>query len=107
MGVNLKFFKEKVKRSDRDVSTVVLHVFLSRTSLSGLVQFWRHCIQLTRACYFQIALETMLLLILSTPTFGKILLIYNYIYPKIAGNFLAVLNRAIEHASQPIEKLLS
>ena len=59
------------------MSTVVLQVFLSRTSLSRLVQFWRHCIKLTRACYFQIALETMLLLILSTPTFEKILLICN------------------------------
>ena len=30
MGVNLNFFKEKVKGRDRDVSTVVLRVFLSR-----------------------------------------------------------------------------
>ena len=31
MRVNLKFLKEKVKGSDRDVSTVVWRVFLSRT----------------------------------------------------------------------------
>ena len=31
VGVNLKFLKEKVKGKDRDVSTVVLRVFLSRT----------------------------------------------------------------------------
>ena len=31
MGVNLKFLKKKVKRSDCNVSTVVLRVFLSQT----------------------------------------------------------------------------
>ena len=30
MGVNLKFLKEKVKGSDRDVSTVALRVFWFR-----------------------------------------------------------------------------
>ena len=30
MGVNLKFLRIKVKGSDRDVSTVVLRVFLFR-----------------------------------------------------------------------------
>ena len=31
MGVNLNFLRKKVKGSDRGVSTVALHVFLSRT----------------------------------------------------------------------------
>ena len=48
MGVNLKFLMEKVKRRNRDVSTVVLRVFLSQTfpfilltsnSMTLLVQF--------------------------------------------------------------------
>ena len=71
--VNLKLLKEKVKGSDRDVSTVVLCVFLSRTFpfilLTGNCIFSRPADscnfgvieKLTRSCFFQIALETMLL----------------------------------------------
>ena len=37
ISVNLKFLKEKVKGSDRDISTVVLRVFFSRTFSSILL----------------------------------------------------------------------
>ena len=62
---------EKVKGSDRDVSAIVLRVFLFRvfpfillttrpadSCNFGVIE------KLTGACYFQIALETMLLPIL-------------------------------------------
>ena len=55
--------------SDRDVSTVVLRVCLFR--IIPFIVFSKYSCdfgvieKLTRACYFQIALETMLLPILS------------------------------------------
>ena len=64
---------EKVKRSDRDVSTVVLRVFLSQTFPSILSTNTTHPAdscnfgvieKLTSACYFQIAIEIIILLIL-------------------------------------------
>ena len=37
MTVNLEFLKENVKGSDRDVSTLVLRVFLSRTFIITII----------------------------------------------------------------------
>ena len=59
------------------MSTVVLHVFLSRTSLSGLVQFWRHCTTYACMLFPNCTRNHAIILILRTPTFEKILLIYS------------------------------
>ena len=57
-----------MKGSDRDVSTVVLHLVSNISFYTRPADSCNFCVieKLARACYFQIALETMLLSILTT-----------------------------------------